>query len=436
MNHLFHARSHASVSLPILTFLIAGAACAHSTFQSAVMLDFVGTQMRVELQLPLERMNAVYGKPLDLHTLPSEQSSLATYILGKFHARTNAGLSLVGSLSAPLELASIDGAPYLLAHLAFTSPPASATRVIELEDDVILDHLPAQVALVSIRSDWNTSIFANDPQLAGVLRSRAPSLTIDRSGGSWLRGFNSVFHLGIRHIAEGADHLLFLLALLLPAPLYAAHRRWAGPASLRISILRIVKVVSAFTVGHSITLALAALGVVRVPGRPIEVLIAISILISALHALRPLFPGREAFIAASFGLIHGLAFATTLGDLGLGHWDRVASIFAFNLGIECMQLVVVAATLPSLMLLSRTGAYSAVRIGFASFAGLASLGWIGQRLLDLRTPVDSIVDRLAQNAVWIACSLAAVSLVLWSLRHRNEKRLLAGTNAPAWRSAS
>jgi len=77
------------------------------------------------------------------------------------------------------------------------------------------------------------------------------------------------------------------------------------------------------------------------------VLIAVSILVSAVHALRPLFPGREARIAAFFGLIHGLAFASTLGELGLGRWERLAGILAFNLGIETMQLVVVAATLPS-----------------------------------------------------------------------------------------
>ena len=82
------------------------------------------------------------------------------------------------------------------------------------------------------------------------------------------------------------------------------------------------------------------------PSRPIEVLIAVSILVSAAHALPPFF-GREAVISAFFGLIHGLAFVTTLGELGLGRWERVASIFGFNLGIETMRLIVVAATLTS-----------------------------------------------------------------------------------------
>jgi hypothetical protein len=202
-------------------------------------------------------------------------------------------------------------------------------------------------------------------------------------------GFASIFRLGMRHIAEGTDHLLFLLTLLLPAPLIVAGCRWAGFAGVRHSLLQIVAVVTAFTLGHSITLALAGLGVVRVPSRPIEVLIALSIVISAAHALRPLFPGREAGIAAFFGLIHGLAFATTLGGLGLGRWERVGSILAFNLGIETVQLVVVAATMPCLILLSRTRAYSPLRIGAALFAAVAAAGWIAERLLGIHNSLGS-----------------------------------------------
>ncbi|HEX4773275.1 MAG TPA: HupE/UreJ family protein [Bryobacteraceae bacterium] len=222
-------------------------------------------------------------------------------------------------------------------------------------------------------------------------------------------GFPSIFRLGMRHIAEGTDHLLFLLALLLPAPLLIRDSRWTGYAGVRHSLMQILRVVTAFTAGHSITLALAALGVVRVPSRPIEVLIAVSILVSATHALRPLFPGREAAIAMFFGLIHGLAFAATLRELGLGRWERLSGILGFNLGIETMQLVVVAAILPSLMLLSRTRAYPVLRIGGALFAGVAASGWIAERLLDIHTSVDLVVNGIAHHGVWIAAALFLIS---------------------------
>jgi hypothetical protein len=215
----------------------------------------------------------------------------------------------------------------------------------------------------------------------------------------------------MRHIAEGTDHLLFLVAPLLPAPLLAFRSRWAGFAAVRHSWLQISKVVSAFTIGHSITLAVAALALVRVPSRPIEVLIAVSILLSAAHAIRPPFPGREPGIAAFFGLVHGLAFATTLGQLGLDGWERVTSILAFNLGIETMQLIVVAVTIPSFVLLSRTRAYSVVRVGGALFAGVASIGRIIERLLKAHSSVDLVVGNVAHYGVWIAAFLLLISLL-------------------------
>ncbi len=239
-------------------------------------------------------------------------------------------------------------------------------------------------------------------------------------------GFVSLFRLGMRHIAEGTDHLLFLLALLLPAPLVVSGSHWAGSAGVRRSLLRMLKIVTAFTIGHSLTLALAALGFVHVPSRPVEVLIAFSILISALHALRPIFPGKEAGIAAFFGLIHGLAFATTLGNLGLGRWERISGVLAFNLGIETMQMVVVAVTLPSLILLSRSGAYSFVRLGGALFAGFASLGWIAERLLSMHNSVDLVTNSIAHHAGWIAGTLFLLSLICWrlgSLQQISHRRL-------------
>lgn len=247
---------------------------------------------------------------------------------------------------------------------------------------------------------------------------------------SWLRGWQglqislgnlgglpSLFRLGMRHIAAGTDHLLFLLALLLPAPLLARAGRWTGVASVPHSLRRILQVVTAFTAGHSITLALATLGVVSVPSRPIEILIAVSILISAVHALRPLFPGREAWIAGSFGLIHGLAFATTLQQLALSRWERIIGLVGFNLGIETMQLIVVAATLPSLLMLSRARSYSLVRIGGALFALIASVGWIAERSLQWQSPADSMVEGVAHLAPWGAALLLFTSL--WSYVLRN-----------------
>jgi hypothetical protein len=241
---------------------------------------------------------------------------------------------------------------------------------------------------------------------AGAERTFLPSFS----------GFAGAFHLGLRHIAEGTDHLLFLLALLLPAPLLACGGRWDRRVSVPRSLLQILRIVTAFTLGHSLTLALAAFGLVRLPSRPVEVLIAVSILVSAIHAIRPLFPGREAAIAAFFGLIHGLAFASALGDLGFSSWYRLVSLLGFNLGIEAMQLTVVAVTLPSLLLVSRVRAYALLRIGGACFAAIAAIGWIVERSFNTENVIDPFVESVARHAPWIATALLLLSLSCWPLR--------------------
>jgi hypothetical protein len=305
-------------------------------------------------------------------------------------------------------------------------PPISAYLVNCL---VPRDH---DIQIVAQNRNANQSFYALDyTQLGGqsdalAARWRAPL----RAWLGNLGGFPSMFRLGMRHIAEGTDHLLFLLALLLPAPLLAFRSRWAGFAGVRHSILQILKVVTAFTVGHSITLALAALGLVHVPSRPIEVLIAFSILVSAAHALRPLFPGREALIAAVFGLMHGLAFAATLQNLGLSWWGRVVSILGFNLGIETMQLLVISAAMPSFVLLSRTPAYFLLRIGGALFAIAASAGWMAERLFNVHSPLDSVVDSIAHHALWIAPVLFLMSVVCWALRNVLDKLTASPSRYP------
>src|SRR5205085_5027649 len=106
-----------------------------------------------------------------------------------------------------------------------------------------------------------------------------------------------------------------------------------------------------------------ALHWLSLPQQPVEVLIACSILITAIHAVRPIFPGREAKVAAAFGLVHGLAFATVLADLKLSAGPMALSILGFNIGIELTQLFVLALTVPWFIILSFTPAHEPVRVG-------------------------------------------------------------------------
>ena len=223
--------------------------------------------------------------------------------------------------------------------------------------------------------------------------------------------------LGMHHIAEGTDHLLFLLVLLLPAPLAAAAGRWGGSAGARRGATRLLRIVTSFTIGHSLTLAAAASGVVRAPSAAVEVLIAVSILVSAVHAIRPIFPGREALVAAGFGLVHGCAFATTIAGYGFDAWHTVLAVLEFNVGIELMQVAILVATVPWLLSLARTKVYAPLRVSAAAAAGVAALGWIGERALGLANPVGPLVDAAASRGPVLIAALAAMALLAeWRVR--------------------
>jgi len=270
----------------------------------------------------------------------------------------------------------------------------------------------ADIRITTQRRSYEQASFTLDYVQSGAPSSLGQArVASGPPAGSEATGYAGMVRLGMRHIAEGTDHLLFLLVLLLPAPLTAAAGRWGRYAGARQGAVRLLGIVTAFTIGHSITLAAAATGLVYAPTAIVEVLIAMSILVSAIHAARPIFPGREALVAGGFGLVHGLAFATTIAGYGIDPWHTVLTVFGFNLGIELMQLAILVVTVPWLLSLARTPVYGMLRVMGAVAAGLAALGWIGERAFGLANPVAPLVNVVAERGPWLVVALAVLALV-------------------------
>jgi hypothetical protein len=242
--------------------------------------------------------------------------------------------------------------------------------------DLPFAHDPLHRALVSLESEAGTQ--------AAILSARRPRMDLPLRAPEPAAGFALWFGEGVRHIASGADHLLFLVALLLPAPLFFDGSRWAPRASRARVALEVVQTVTAFTLAHSLTLAASALGAVRLPGAAVEAAIAASVALAALNAIRPFLPGRAWHLAFGFGLLHGLGFARFLTELGLPSGARLRALLAFNLGVEAGQLVVVTACLPLLLWLGGRPAYrrGVLVPASAAIAALASL-WVVERLAAL-----------------------------------------------------
>ena len=395
-------------------------ALAHPMPSSRVLLDLQATGVAAEVQLPLGELQLALGQQLDVLTQPAtlvarSGPALRAYIGAHVRATSYGGqpwaLAVSGLQVSAAE--QTDTGPYqeLTAHLWLRPPAGASSRAFTLHYDVIMHQVVTHAALVSIRQDWDNGVLAEHPVEVGVIRMNprdnvvAPLDVAPAAGSRW-RGFQNMVGLGLGHIAEGTDHLLFLLVLLLPAPLLVRRGRWGGFGGVGYSVGRLLKVVTAFTAGHSLTLLLGALGWVRLPGQPVEVLIAVSILVSAVHAWRPLFPGREAWVAAGFGLVHGLAFASTLAGLHLDASRLALSILGFNLGIELMQLFVIALTVPWLLLLSSTPAYPAVRVGGAALACFAALAWVAERLSGQPNALAALVAQAVPYAPWLLGTLA------------------------------
>ena len=192
---------------------------------------------------------------------------------------------------------------------------------------------------------------------------------------------------GVWHIWIGFDHILFLLALLLPAVLL--RRRWGrgsgvhGVSRFKDASLSVLAVVTAFTLAHSITLSLAALQIISLPSRLVESAIAASVVFAAANNLVPMVQGRW-LMAFFFGLIHGFGFASVLTELGLPTGALAVSLVGFNLGVELGQLAVVAVFLPLAFVLRHTPFYQrGVLVGGSWAALLVALAWFVERAFDL-----------------------------------------------------
>ena len=379
---------------------------------SAVVLRLHREAIDAELTLPIGELAAGWEKPLPADadaTVRQYGEELKDYV--RAHVRPVAPDGRPWTVTVREVSPVVEQQPDVRVTLTLTPPPGAPADRLTFGYDAIFHHLLTHTAVVTLANDWRNGVTTEKPVLLGTMRDTNAAIVIDRSGGSWLRGFVAMFRLGSRHIAEGTDHLLFLLALILPAPLVAEGGRWGGYAGGKTALRRIVKVVTAFTLGHSITLVLGALGWARLPGAVVESAIALSILVAAVHALVPIFRGREVFIAGGFGLVHGLAFAATLTDFGLDPWTLVSSVLGFNLGIEAFQLLVILAAMPWLVLLARSRAYGPFRVAGAAVTGVAAAAWLAERALGWTNPIAPLVDAVASHAVWLLAGLAALAVV-------------------------
>ncbi|AJQ92499.1 HupE/UreJ family protein [Gynuella sunshinyii] len=403
----------------LLTFMT-GWSQAHDVLTSSIFFDFRSDMILAEMHVPLDQLHLAapeFGSKTQIDLDDDHQQAISKYLSQHIQLLSAPKKALPMKVDK-LQQIQIDQQPFLYIELKF---PISDTNTLVFKSDVILHQVVTHRTLVSVRSDFKTATFSDAPRLIGVLRYKHKDVLIDREQASIWQGFLAILSAGMHHIAEGNDHLLFLCCLLLPAPLARSGFRWTTAVPLGTCMGSIVKIVTAFTLAHSLTLALASTQLLKVPSRPVEILVAASILVSAIHAIRPVFGANATAVAAGFGLIHGLAFASEMAGRGFTGLDLIMSLAGFNIGIEIMQLLIVGALMPWLILSSRSHWYSILRITGSALAIMVSLAWIAERTWNMSSPVDAWIQVLRSEGMWIYLFLTAIACasVIWSKRYRS-----------------
>ncbi len=228
---------------------------------------------------------------------------------------------------------------------------------------------------LSFAWDFNSpddTVVVSDTESA-VVGSLSADGTVTFTLDAWTTA-TSFLHQGIEHIRSGLDHTLFLIVLTLGV---------VGAQLTRTTAWRVIKLVTAFTVGHAVSLCLAYFDLLPVPAQIVEPAIALSIAGAAALALRSK-PGRHPWwIAGVVGLVHGLGFASSLADLGLATADHATALLAFNLGIDLAQVAVVAAVMATYALLQRLlpRRVQYVRLAACLAIGAVGLFWTVTRLI-------------------------------------------------------
>lgn len=408
-----------TVALMLASFAFAAtSALAHGSSDAYLHLErdavAANTTLRVDIALrDLDREVAIDAD--DDHAVTWGEvrrawPAIREHLRPAIELRTNEGRACTLAARGDAELAQRDAGAFVVlrhdvvcpdaafpasvAYRLFESTDASHRGLLRIDDATARPASPA--AVLVLKPSPEPAPLSPAPGAANIDEEGRAARTSTSQG-----GFFHFAREGVAHITGGADHILFLVVLIVVTVFAREGGRWVVRESARAIVADTVRIVTAFTLTHSITLGLAAAGVVTPSSRWVESVIAASVLFTALDNLK-LVQGRSRVttgvalagsrampmprwaLAGIFGFAHGFGFAGPLQELGLRGADLVMPLLAFNLGVEAGQLAVVALLLPVMLAWRRAPRYRGVFVPALSIAvGLLAAAWLVERSLDL-----------------------------------------------------
>lgn len=364
--------------LASMLLLLAWPAVAHKASDSYLTLTMQGEQVTGQWDIALRDIDFALGLDADgdgainWGELRQRHSAIAAWALSSLTLERGGACAL--QVTGHQVDEHTDGA-YAVLQLAGNCPAASGDVKVGYRLLFDLDALHRGLLRLDLDGLTRSAIMA-----PGTAQQSFKAGEV-----SLLAQFGQFFVQGVWHIWIGFDHILFLLALLLPVVLVREAGRWRAVGRFGQALREVLWVVTSFTVAHSITLSLAALGWISLPSRLVESTIALSVVLAAANNLKPVINHRRWLVAFVFGLIHGFGFASVLADLGLPQDTLVLSLVGFNVGVEAGQLVIVAVFLPLIFALRHTAFYrSGIFLGGSWLTMAVALVWLAERVFDLK----------------------------------------------------
>jgi hypothetical protein len=350
-------RNCAWLALLVASALFVTSAHAHEPGMLELTVDTIDKNLRAELDL----VDLDYALSLDsgdgrltAADVGGQRERIVEFIAGGVEV---SGCRLDGRRA--VSGVRTDASPSVVVDLPLACDEASKVREVTSR---LFAELPDYRTVLQVKSASGTQTFA--------LGTSAVAVPLGDSGR--LLAFGSFLREGVVHILIGIDHLAFLLVLVLPI---AVRGTW------RAQVRSVAAIVTAFTIAHSITLALSALGHLSLPAKPVELLIAVTVVLAAVRNFGRAGSAPGWPLAYGLGLIHGFGFAGALGGLAIGEGITPLAVLAFNLGVELGQLLVIALLLPVVSVLTRSDVLGR-RLVPATSLLVSGLGvfWIAERL--------------------------------------------------------
>lgn len=272
--------------------------------------------------------------------------------------------------------------PYLI--MKFRVDEEQIPDILQIEYRMLFDVDPMHRGFLVIGSNGKGGVVDKGEDVTLIFSPARVGQSIDLTRLSPWVSFVDFLKHGIWHIWIGFDHILFLVALILPSVMFRQEARWEPVEGFRHAMWNVVKIVTLFTIAHTITLTLASLELVKMPGRLVETVIAASVVVAALNNIFPVIQKRIGWVVFLFGLFHGFGFASVLQDLTSNATNLAADLAGFNIGVEIGQVVIILIAFPVLFALRSTRAYPRVLLPIGSFVIAAlALGWLVERVANL-----------------------------------------------------